>query len=642
MCFGGFYVELDFLRLCALLHDVGKVECWANRRSWSEHIYYTYKFVKSILGDEFAEVAMRHHTGRSYSEDVYPRSMAERIIWFSDNLSSGADRPERTVGMSFKPKFPLVLTHVLSCGDVVRKDFDQSGLAYVSVELKDALKKPCREFSDDPTAAYIKIFHLLEKSKLRFVPADTRSPVNDVSLWDHLKLTAAISTCIFLDGGLKGSNLGDYRFFFVSGDADRVSSFINVSSRIRDLHARSELIKEATKRAAESISQILGPECVLYYGGGSLLAMSPVSKAAVVESSVKEAFEEATGGLVTMTTSKVEADGNDIRNSFGGVWHKAQRRMAIRKSERTAPNLKPIEEGVDVCDVCRSKPAVQEDKSKMLRVDASARPERLCEDCWKLRLSGSELRVKLDELGEKTGFVGLLKADGDDVGKLLSGEKLTEFKKKNTPSRLSTLSRLINDVCQEELTETVKSYGGECVYSGGDDLLALLPGENSLGAAKAVYERFTMAMNRGCTMSAGLVLFRKELPLYASLEAASSLILKAKDSGKDRIAFMFLGSAGMSSSEIADVRPLKWGELDVLLEIVDFMRGSSASAVQHRRAALLSRDVWRAKAYIKYLMGRKTINWREGENLLKYLESGLLRQAFVVYNFLEKRKGELE
>ena len=48
---------------------------------------------------------------------------------------------------------------------------------------------------------------MLSGSSLKFVPADTRSPVNDVSLWDHLKLTAAFSTCIYLDGDLEASSL---------------------------------------------------------------------------------------------------------------------------------------------------------------------------------------------------------------------------------------------------------------------------------------------------------------------------------------------------------------------------------------------------------------------------------------------------
>lgn len=633
--------DLDFLRICALLHDIGKIECWADRRPWSEHVYYTYRFLKDLLGEEYAQAAMRHHTGRSYSEDVSPSSMLEKIIWFSDNLASGADRREEPVGISPKPGFPLIMSHLLSSGDVVVKEIDQPSLAYISVELREILKQPCSDFLSGSSSAYYRVFKLLSESELKFVPADTRYPINDVSLWDHLKLTGAISTCIFLDGGFRSSEPEDYRFVFVSGDADRISSFINVSVRIRDLHARSGLINEATRKASDAVSEVLGPECVLYSGGGSFLAISPLSKASLVESAAKEAFEKATDGLVSMTTSRVEVDGEDVRSRFGDVWHRAQRAMTIKKSVRGIPESEPIDERVDPCDVCHSKPASINDESKILRVDASARPERLCEDCWRLRQSGSELHIRLDELGEKTGFVGLLKADGDDVGKLLSGESFTKMGKANTPSRLSTLSRLINEVCREDLEEVVRKFGGRCVYSGGDDLMALLPGENSLAAARAIYQNFVKAMNFECTMSAGLAIFKKNLPLYMSLEAASSLIQRSKDAGKDRIAFMFIGSSGVASADMKRAEPMKWDELDVLMGIVDFMRRSDVPVNHYRRVAMLLKGhLERAEAYVKYLMGRGTISWHDGENILNYIKSGLLMQAFMVYNLLERRVRE--
>jgi len=78
--------ELDVIRTCALLHDIGKLECWANRKPWSEHTFYTYKFVRNCLGEEIAVHAMRHHVGTSYSDEYRPRTEVEKIVCLADNL----------------------------------------------------------------------------------------------------------------------------------------------------------------------------------------------------------------------------------------------------------------------------------------------------------------------------------------------------------------------------------------------------------------------------------------------------------------------------------------------------------------------------------------------------------------------------
>ena len=94
---------------------------------------------------------------------------------------------------------------------------------------------------------------------------------------------------------------------------------------------------------------------------------------------MKRTFEKVTNGLVTMTTSKIEADGREIRDRFGEIWRRAQRSMAIKKSRREVAELKPIDEGIDFCDVCNSKPATHMDEHKILRIDPVARLYRTVE-----------------------------------------------------------------------------------------------------------------------------------------------------------------------------------------------------------------------------------------------------------------------
>lgn len=622
--------ELNVLRTCAILHDIGKPECWANKKLWSQHIHWTYKIVKESLGEDLAFIAMRHHTGRSYPNDYHPRTKLEKIISIADNLASGADRREDPSRGSPLPSPPIKLTHVFSKSKV-RKSLEARDLAYLSKGLSSKLGDLEREFIQKPQATYLKIFGILDKSDLRFVPADTRVPINDVSLWDHLKLTAVFATCIWMDGGWKSDDPGDYDFALLCGDADRISSYVNVSRRLPDLNARSEKIKRATDAVAKLLRNLLGPECLLYAAGGSFLAVSPKGKAEEVLLKAKEAFEEDIQGQVTITVNHVSANGEEVQKNFGQVWKRAQIEMRIKKSKRRVPFPDLIEEGSDVCDVCRFRPWVHEDLLKIMRIDAAPRPERLCEVCWELRREGKG--VRLDEVRGKSNFIALLKADGDDVGKILSGWKFKELGKSNTPSRLSTLSDLIHRLCEDKLQKTVVNYDGHCLFAGGDDVLAFVPGENALEAARSMASQFREEMAERCTMSVGVTFFHYTLPVYSGLEVASYLLRRAKEGGKNRVAFAIIGGAGVTLNELEKVSPRTWDELDEILRVVSFMRKSGTASSQIRKiASIAKKEPDKAEVFVKYLMGRRVIDWREGEKFLSYLKTGLLYDAFLVYN----------
>jgi len=622
--------ELDVVRTCALLHDIGKLECWANRKPWSDHVFYTYKFVRNCLDEEIAAHAMRHHEGTYYPDDCRPKTDIERIICLADNIASGADRPEKPVSGSFIPSPPIELTHVLS-KDFIRRKIDSADLAYLSQKIANELRNMQKAFAEDSKAAYNKIFDVLDRSDLRFVPADTRKPINDVSLWDHLKLTAAFATCIYLGGGWKGGNPANYQFALLSGDADKISSFINESLRLPDLNARSRLIQDATAVAYRSLCNSLGPECVLFVGGGSLLALAPPGLADAALKDAKGGFEATTGGRVSITVSHVVFSGDEFQKDFGRIWEACLRQMRLAKSRRMIVPRVVVDEGVEVCDVCGKGPWVREDELKILAVDAAPRRERLCEFCWLLREKGKG--VWLNDLKDESNFVACIRADGDNVGRVLAGKVFEGEGKASTPSRVSTLSDTIHRICEVEFREIVEHFGGRCVFAGGDDLLAFVPGLTALKASRTIAAKFSDMTAGKCTMSAGVSIFHYRLPVYVGVECAGVLLSKAKQEGRNRIAYAVIGGSGVTGSELEKVKSWSWDELDTILKIVESMRRSGVASTQLRRIARLAAvNSVRAEALIENLMGREVIDWRGGEKLLSYVESGLLSEAFMFYN----------
>lgn len=629
--------QLQILRTCAILHDIGKPRCWAKQKSWSDHINFTYNIISESLGEKLAEVAKHHHSGPSYSSDDRPKTDLEKIVCIADNLSSGADRREVPEHGAPLPKPPICLTHVLSKGDVDYKKMSSADLEYMTLELTDKLKKLKSEFDRDPRSGFFKIFEVLQNSSLKYVPADTRYPVNDVSLWDHLKLTAAFSTCIWFDGGYKSDRLEDYEFALICGDADKISRFVNLSSRLPDLNARSERIRKATEVAAACIVKLLGPENLIFFGGGGLLAISPTNMVEKVSQAVKSSFETATDGLVTMTVNFLKTNGNETQKEFGKVWKEAQWLMRFKKAEKVFNPFEGLPEEAEPCDVCHVRPKAH-NTQKILPYDASPRSEGLCDSCWQLRKEGKG--AVLDELGDERNLVAILRADGDDVGRVLGGDRFKDFKKVATPSRLSTISRHIHDVCEVGIETIVRDVGGRCLIKGGDDVLAVVPGKDSLETARRVALMFKSEMANSCTMSAGVAIFHYDLPIYAALEAADKLLYEAKLSkSKGAIAFAIIGGAGLTFDELEKVKhgPRKWDEFEEVLRLSKVMAEGSIASTQIRKiASAAKKDDTFAEVLIKTLMGRgekgKGLSWSDGERLLYYLNSGILLDAFAVYN----------
>ncbi|MCX8153582.1 MAG: type III-B CRISPR-associated protein Cas10/Cmr2 [Candidatus Bathyarchaeota archaeon] len=625
--------ELNFLRLCALLHDVGKPECWANRRSWSEHAYYTFKLLQPVFGDAIASAAMRHHTGAAYPHNYHPKSEAEWIICLADNLSSGADRRDEPASGSPLPAPPIELTHVLS--NKVVESLDAPHLSYSVRELIDVMQQSKGLFNNNPRKGYLKVFEIMSKSSFVRIPADTRRPINDVSLFDHLKLTAAFATCMWFDGGFKGESLDDYEFALLCGDADKISRFVNISVRLPDLNARSEVIKQATEKAKAVVVEALGPECVLFAGGGGLLALSPVCKASELSELVRIAFERETQDFVKFTVNHLFRRGLEIQREFGKIWEEAQRQMRLKKHERVAEMFSSLDFEVAICDVCHRRPASKLDVGKLLVYDATARAEQLCEACWRLRSAGEGARI--DDLKDAANWVGLIKMDGDDVGRLLSGDRFKALNKASTPSRLSSISRLINETCEGVMTRVVHEAGGKCLVAGGDDVLALVPGEKALGAAGKMAAAFKQAMDDGCTVSCGVAVFHYKLPIYVALEAVERLLKLAKEAeGKDSVAFAFICGGGLIEDKKMH-KPRKWRELSEILRLASFMQESGVAASQLRKIAeTYTKSPLDAEVLVKRLMGRgeqhKGLSWGDGLELLHNLKSGILLDAFMVYN----------
>jgi CRISPR-associated protein Cmr2 len=138
-------------------------------------------------------------------------------------------------------------------------------------------------------------------------------------------------------------------------------------------------------------------------------------------------------------------------------------------------------------------------------------------------------RVLTDKAGEPSAFYALLLMDGDRVGALLRAQE------KSVAGGLAAFSRGVDRTIRD-------GHGGNTVYAGGDDVLALLPLEGALPAALALQRAYRVAFQDQATISAAIVLTHFHVPLRHVLhEARRHLEDVAKaENGRDSLALCVL------------------------------------------------------------------------------------------------------
>jgi hypothetical protein len=90
----------------------------------------------------------------------------------------------------------------------------------------------------------------------------------------------------------------------ILGDVDRVKSYVFDTSRLPSIRGASEILNDLNlQRVPHLIAHYLAPECLIYAGGGSFLAVVPQSLADTLIEEVHKCYVETTG-MATITCVK--------------------------------------------------------------------------------------------------------------------------------------------------------------------------------------------------------------------------------------------------------------------------------------------------------------------------------------------------
>ena len=326
----------------SLLHDIGK----AVQRVGGEggtHSKIGGDFIASLDGNSNAEGdgrtkddaihwaeeteilnCIRYHHGAALkrAKDLAPDSLAY-LSYIADNMASAADRREKQnegdeQKFGFDSSVPLASVFKVFNG--VSKDNEEDGKWHFVRQIlnpENPIPYPenraaCQRENDEIFYTEVKrnlrenlrgmeireeyissLLSLLE-ANLSFIPSSTAvQEQEDISLYDHLKLTAAFSECLFQY--LEEKNISDYKsyvfeqveeawdtpsFLLYSMDVSGIQSFIyTISSKgaLKGLRARSFYLEIMMEHVMDELLErlSLSRASLLYQGGGHAYLLLP-------------------------------------------------------------------------------------------------------------------------------------------------------------------------------------------------------------------------------------------------------------------------------------------------------------------------------------------------------------------------------
>lgn len=146
---------------------------------------------------------------------------------------------------------------------------------------------------------------------------------------------------------------------------------------------------------------------------------------------------------------------------------------------------------------------------------------------------------------KKYKYYAVIRSDGDRMGAII--------KKLKDDETIREFSKACLGYCAEA-AKAVKEYGGVTIYSGGDDLLALVPVENSRSETvfdfiRAINGIFAKAFERyhaDVSLSFGVFVSYNKYPLYEALDKSAELLFGTAKQYRNCTAIHFQKHSGHS------------------------------------------------------------------------------------------------
>ncbi len=395
----------------SLLHDIGKVIYRAgDHRQHSESGCDFLKDARKDFDTEILNCVRYHHAANLRAASISGESSAY-ITYFADNVASAMDRRESfDASDGFDRSVPLESVFNILNGNKAKAHYKRQmlesgkGINYPFTaecamdesfyqEVRDRIRDNLRGI--EISAEYINSLLSVLEATLSYIPSSTSNrEVADISLYDHVKVTAAVAECCYQYA--EQNNIDDYCGFFYkdagktlwqeemfllySMDISGIQSFIYTigsAGALKGLRARSFYLELVMEHIIDELLAALdlSRSCLIYSGGGHCYMLLPNTERAkqiiarqqeIVNKWFMQYFDTAlyiADGYAACSASNLK---NEPVGSYSELFREVSRNISAKKSHRYSAeeiiglNNRHIESREE-CRVCRRAAKVNGD-----------------------------------------------------------------------------------------------------------------------------------------------------------------------------------------------------------------------------------------------------------------------------------------
>ena len=415
----------------ALLHDVGKILFRCDYYGNISHPESGFRFLREEAGITDSEIldCVRYHHADAIKGAGIPQESPAYIVHAADNIASAADRRESggSVDGKTSPKDqPLESVFNILNGKreklyytarFLNQEGEEDSVPGINFPVKkekakenknpadfyrecaERIKNEIRSMEADGSidGRYLDPLLCSLETTCSFIPSSTyKGEIQDISLYDHSKITAAVSSCIWQY--LKEQKCTDFReklftgakafceekaFLLYSMDISGIQKFIYTISSdgaLRSLRARSFYLDALMEHTVDELlaSLSLTRANLIYSGGGHCYLLLPNTaeakeKAAEHEKELNAWFIRNFGNALYIAGGFAECAANDLSNAngkdlgrFPALFRSVSEKLSAKKAHRytkeeilTLNSLKTA--GERECRMCRRVDNVNSD-----------------------------------------------------------------------------------------------------------------------------------------------------------------------------------------------------------------------------------------------------------------------------------------